>query len=160
MPGTSTKRTVAGVLARAGLARWQERAQVAVSVVCAPLEEEISRLEPADQAAFLADLGLPDRALDRLLQAAYRLLGLISFLTAGDDECRAWSIPAGTPAVRAAGAIHSDIERGFIRAEVVGWQELLDAGSFAACRTRGTLRLEGRDYVVQDGDVINFRFNV
>ena len=106
------------------------------------------------------DLGLPDRALDRLLQAAYRLLGLISFLTAGDDECRAWSIPAGTPAVRAAGAIHSDIERGFIRAEVVPWAELLDAGSFAACRTRGTLRLEGRDYVVQDGDVINFRFNV
>ncbi len=133
---------------------------MAVSVVCAPLEEEISRLEPADQAAFLADLGLPDRALDRLLHAAYDLLGLISFLTAGDDECRAWSIPAGTPAVRAAGAIHSDIERGFIRAEVVPWAELLDAGSFAACRTRGTLRLEGRDYVVQDGDVVNFRFNV
>jgi len=151
---------LAGALARAGLARWQAREQVAVSVVCAPLEEEVSRLEPADQAAFLADLGLPDRALDRLLQAAYRLLGLISFLTVGDDECRAWSIPAGTPAVRAAGAIHSDIERGFIRAEVVPWAELLDAGSFATCRTRGTLRLEGRDYVVQDGDVINFRFNV
>ena len=120
----------------------------------------ISRLSVDDQAAFLADLGLPDRALDRLLRAAYALLGLISFLTAGEDECRAWSIPAGTGAAKAAGAIHSDFERGFIRAEVVPWQKLLDAGSFAACRTQGVLRLEGKDYVVQDGDVITFRFNV
>ena len=113
-----------------------------------------------DVTAFLADLGLPDRALDRLLRAAYELLGLISFFTAGDDECRAWSITAGTTAVKAAGVIHSDFERGFIRAEIVPWGELLEAGSFAACRPRGTLRLEGKDYEVRDGDVITFRFNV
>ncbi len=151
---------LAGALGRCGLQRWHERAKVAIAAVCAPLEEEIGRLEPADQPAFLAELGLPDRALDRLLRAAYRLLGLISFLTAGEDECRAWSIPAGTTAVKAAGVIHTDFERGFIRAEVVPWQRLVEATSFAACRTQGTLRLEGRDYVVQDGDVITFRFNV
>ncbi|HUK13697.1 MAG TPA: redox-regulated ATPase YchF [Thermoanaerobaculaceae bacterium] len=151
---------LAGAVARSGLAPRQDEPDVAVSAVCATLEEEISRLAAADQASFLADLGLPDRALDRLLRAAYALLGLISFLTAGDDECRAWSIPAGTPAVKAAGAIHSDFERGFIRAEVVPWEQLLEAGSFAACRARGVLRLEGKDYVVADGDVITFRFNV
>ena len=151
---------LAGAPARAGLAAYLGRAAVAVCPVCATLEEEISRLAPADQAEFLRDLGLPDRALDRVLHAAYDLLGLISFLTVGEDECRAWSIPAGTPAVRAAGTIHSDLEKGFIRAEVVEWQELLDAGSTAACRQRGTLRLEGKEYVVQDGDVINVRFNV
>ncbi len=148
------------VVAAAGLGGWASRPKVGVVAVSATLEEEISRLGPDDQAAFLDDLGLPDRALDRLLRAAYGLLGLISFFTVGEDECRAWSIPDGTPAVRAAGAIHSDIERGFIRAEVVGWEELLDAGSTAACRTRGTLRLEGKEYRVQDGDVINFRFNI
>ena len=114
-------------------------------------------MSPEDQAEFLKGLGLPDRALDRLLHAAYDLLGLISFLTAGEDECRAWSIPRGTHAVKAAGAIHTDFEKHFIRAEVVPFQTLVEAGSLAACRTHGTLRLEGRDYVVQDGDVINFR---
>ena len=151
---------LAGAIGRAGLAGAAAQPGVAVSAVCATIEQEISRLAPADQAAFLADLGLPDRALDRLLQAAYSLLGLISFFTAGDDECRAWSIPAGTTAVKAAGVIHSDFERGFIRAEVVPWGELLEAGSTAACRPRGTLRLEGKDYVVRDGDVVEFRFNV
>jgi ribosome-binding ATPase len=151
---------LAGAVGRAGLGGYLGRRSVAVCPVCATLEEEVSRLAPADQAEFLRELGLPDRALDRVLQAAYRLLGLISFLTAGEDECRAWSIPAGTPAVRAAGVIHSDLEKGFIRAEVVPWQELLDAGSFAACRQRGTLRLEGKEYVVQDGDVITVRFAV
>ena len=149
-----------GAVARAGLAAYAARTGVVVCPLCATLEEEISRLAPADQAEFLRDLGLPDRALDRVLHAAYELLGLISFLTVGEDECRAWSIPAGTPAVRAAGAIHSDLEKGFIRAEVVPWQELLDAGSLAACRQRGSLRLEGKEYVVQDGDVITIRFNV
>jgi len=149
-----------GAAARAGLSPWLGRPGIAVCPLCATLEEEISRLAPADQPEFLRDLGLPDRALDRVLHAAYELLGLISFLTAGEDECRAWSIPAGTPAVRAAGVIHTDLEKGFIRAEVVPWQELLDAGSFAACRQRGTLRLEGKDYVVQDGDVLTIRFNV
>ena len=149
-----------GVLDRAGLGRWRGEHAVAASAVCATLEQEISLLAPADQAPFLADLGLPDRALDRLLRAAYALLGLVSFFTVGEDECRAWSVPTGTPALKAAGVIHSDFERGFIRAEVVPWEELLEAGSLAACRTRGTLRLEGKDYVVRDGDVVTFRFNV
>jgi GTP-binding protein YchF len=149
-----------GAIRRAGLAPLLQRPLVNVCAVCATLEEEIAQLGTADQGAFLADLGLPDRALDRLLRAAYHLLGLISFLTVGEDECRAWSIPAGTPAVRAAGAIHTDLEKGFIRAEVVPWDELLAAGSLAACRQRGTMRLEGRDYVVADGDVMTVRFNL
>ncbi len=131
-----------------------------VTAVCATLEEEISRLAPADQAAFLAELGLPDRALDRLLRAAYHLTGRISFFTVGEDECRAWSIPQGSTASRAAGVIHSDLERGFIRAEVARWDELVEAGSLAALRARGSLRLEGRDYVVQDGDVVHIRSGV
>lgn len=149
-----------GAVRRAGLDRWRSQPRVAVSAVAATIEEEIARLAPADQAAFLADLGLPDRALDRLLREAYALLGLISFFTVGEDECRAWSVVRGTPAAKAAGEIHTDIERGFIRAEVVPWDQLLEAGSLAACRQRATLRLEGRDYLVQDGDVIHFRFNV
>ena len=95
-----------------------------------------------------------------MIQSSYALLGLISFLTAGEDECRAWTIKNGTRAQQAAGTIHSDIERGFIRAEVVAFEELLAAGGIAACRDKGTLRLEGKEYVVRDGDVINFRFNV
>jgi GTP-binding protein YchF len=150
----------ADAVRRAELGAWQGQPKVAITTVCATLEQEISLLAPADQAAFLADLGLPDRALDRLLRAAYALLGLISFFTVGEDECRAWSVPAGTPALKAAGVIHSDFERGFIRAEVVPSDELLEAGSLAACRARGTLRLEGKEYPVQDGDVITFRFNV
>jgi GTP-binding protein YchF len=144
----------------AGFAKWKGQPGIAFSAVSASLEEEISELSPEDQVEFLKGLGLPDRALDRLLRAAYHLLGLISFLTAGEDECRAWSITEGTPAVKAAGAIHSDIEKGFIRAEIVPWNVLIETGSIAGCRTHGSLRLEGRDYVVKDGDVINFRFNV
>jgi hypothetical protein len=159
--GEESAADLAGAQARSGLAAWDGKPNVRVCTVCAPLEQEISRLDPPDQAAFLADLGLPDRALDRVLHAAYELLGLLSFLTAGDDECRAWSIPAGTHAQKAAGTIHSDIERGFIRAEVVPWQDLVEAdGQLAHCRTKGTLRLEGKEYGVKDGDVINFRFNV
>lgn len=149
-----------GALARSELGGWARRPHVVLAAVCATLEQEVSSLETADQVAFLAELGLPDRALDRLLRAAYTLLGQISFFTVGDDECRAWPIAAGTTAAAAAGTIHSDFERGFIRAEVVRWDELLDAGSLAACRTRATLRLEGRDYPIADGDVITFRFNV
>ena len=125
--------------------------------VCAKIELEIAALEPADAAAFMADLGLSQSGLDRVIRAAYDLLGYISFLTVGEDECRAWSIPRHTPAQEAAGAIHSDIERGFIRAEVVRWDALLRRGSLAACREHGELRLEGKDYIVDDGDVINFR---
>jgi GTP-binding protein YchF len=158
--GEESASDLAGALVGAGLDRWQGTTGVATSAVCATLEQEISLLAPADQGPFLADLGLPDRALDRLLRAAYALLGLISFFTVGDEEVRAWSVPDGTHAVNAAGVVHTDMERGFIRAEVTPWQELVEAGSFATCRAHGTLRLEGRDYVVRDGDVITFRFNV
>jgi len=147
-------------MARWGLASQAQRPKVVVTAVAAPLEQEISRLAPEEQEAFLQELGIPDRALTRLLQKAYALLGQISFFTVGEDECRAWSIPQGTPAVKAAGVIHSDFERGFIRAEVVRWDELLACGSLAACRSKGALRQEGKDYVVQDGDVITFKFNV
>ena len=125
--------------------------------VCAKIELEIAQLDPADAQAFLADLGLKQSGLDRTIRAAYDLLGYISFFTVGEDECRAWSIPANTPAQEAAGAIHSDIQRGFIRAEVVAGERLLARGSLAACRDHGELRLEGKEYVVLDGDVINFR---
>ena len=125
--------------------------------VCAKIELEIAALDPADAQAFLADLGLSQSGLDRIIRAAYDLLGYISFFTVGEDECRAWSIPRATPAQLAAGAIHSDIQRGFIRAEVVACDRLLARGSLAACRDAGELRLEGKDYLVGDGDVINFR---
>jgi GTP-binding protein YchF len=148
---------LAGALARAKLDRWKGQSKVAFSEVSATIEQEIAAMSPGDQAEFLKGLGLPDRALDRLLGAAYDLLGLISFLTVGEDECRAWSIPRGTHAAQAAAAIHTDFEKHFIRAEVVPWQTLVDSGSLASCRTHGTLRLEGRDYIVQDGDVVNFR---
>ncbi len=141
----------------AGIADVIGATGAAATGVCAKIELEIAALEPADAAAFLADLGLRDSGLDRIIRAAYELLGYISFFTVGEDECRAWSIPRQTPAQLAAGAIHSDIQRGFIRAEVVPWDRLLDRGSLAACREHGELRLEGKDYLVADGDVINFR---
>ena len=125
--------------------------------ICAKIELEIAQLEAADAAAFLADLGLRESGLDRVIRASYDLLGYISFFTVGEDECRAWSIPRDTTAVVAAGEIHSDISRGFIRAEVVRYEHLIARGSLAACREHGELRLEGKDYVVLDGDVINFR---
>jgi hypothetical protein len=117
-------------------------------------------LSAEDARAFREDLGLEEPGLDRVIRTSYDLLGLLSFLTAGEDECRAWTIRKGTKAPAAAGAIHSDIERGFIRAEVVSFDDLVTAGSIAACREKGTLRLEGKEYEVKDGDVINFRFNV
>ncbi len=126
----------------------------------AQVEMEIAGLEEADRAPFLADLGLQEAARDRFIRAAYGLLSLISFLTSGEDEVRAWPIEKGTPAVRAAGKIHSDIERGFIRAEVVAYDDFIELGSDAKCREAGKLRLEGKDYEVRDGDIIHFRFNV
>ena len=123
----------------------------------AKIEREIASLSPEDAAVFRADLGIAEPALERLIRASYHLLGYISFLTVGEDECRAWSIRAGTPARGAAGAVHSDIERGFIRAEVVPWDKLLEAGSLASSREKAWLRLEGKEYVVQDGDVVHFR---
>jgi GTP-binding protein YchF len=126
--------------------------------ICAKIELEIAQLDESDAAAFMADLGLRESGLDRVIRASYDLLGYISFFTVGEDECRAWSIPRGTPAQLAAGEIHSDIQRGFIRAEVVSYDHLVARGSMAACRDHGEVRLEGKDYVVQDGDIVNFRF--
>jgi GTP-binding protein YchF len=135
-------------------------AQHPAIVVSAPIEEEISRLSAEEQREFLGDLGLAEPSLDRVLRASFELLGRIAFFTVGEDEVRAWTIRRGTHAKEAAGAIHSDIERGFIRAEVVACQALLEHRTLAHCRDKGLLRLEGKEYVVADGDVINFRFNV
>ena len=131
-----------------------------VFVVCAQIEQEISELDDDEKAMFLEDLGIKDSGLDKLIKASYSLLGLISYLTAGKQETRAWTITKGTKAPQAAGKIHSDFERGFIRAEVVNYQDLLDCGSYSAAKDKGLVGLEGKDYVVKDGDVILFRFNV
>ncbi|MEM8961231.1 MAG: redox-regulated ATPase YchF [Acidobacteriota bacterium] len=138
----------------------EETEERRVVVISAPIEAEIALLSEDEQREFLDDLGLEEPSLDRVLRASYELLGLISFFTVGEDEVRAWTIRRGTIARKAAGAIHSDIERGFIRAEVVPWDELLSQGSMAKCRDQGTLRLEGKEYLVKDGDVTHFRFNV
>jgi GTP-binding protein YchF len=129
-------------------------------VVSAPIELEISRLSADEQKEFLSDLGLAEPSLDRVIRASYGLLGVISFFTVGEDEVRAWTIRRGTVAREAAGAIHSDIERGFIRAEVVRWDDLLRHQTMAHCRDKALLKLEGKEYVVADGDVVHFRFNV
>lgn len=131
-----------------------------VFAVCAQIEEEISELDDDEKKEFLEDLGLKESGLDKLIKASYSLLGLISFLTAGPTETRAWTIRKGTKAPGAAGKIHSDFERGFIKAEVVYYQDLLDCGSYAAAKEKGLVGIEGKDYVVKDGDVILFRFNV
>jgi GTP-binding protein YchF len=141
-----------------GLTSFLSRAATAAVAVCAKIELEIAQLDEADARAFLADLHLAESGLDRVIRASYDLLGYISFFTVGDDECRAWSIPRGTAAQAAAEEIHSDIARGFIRAEVVSYDALVARGSMAACRDHGEVRLEGKEYVVQDGDIINFRF--
>ena len=131
-----------------------------VFVICAQIEQEIAELDDDEKTMFLEDLGLKESGLDKLIAASYRLLGLISFLTAGEDECRAWTIRVGTKAPQAAGKIHTDFERGFIRAEVVNYKDLLENGSLAAAKEKGLVGLEGKEYVVKDGDVILFRFNV
>ena len=142
----------------AGLDDFLGRPGVRALSVCAKIELEIAELDPADATAFLADLGLRGTGLDRVIRATYELLGYISFFTAGEDECRAWSVAAGTRAQDAAGEIHTDMARGFIRAEVVPCDPLLARGSLAECRKHAEVRLEGKDYVIRDGDVINVRF--
>jgi GTP-binding protein YchF len=149
---------VARAAALTKLTDFLSRAATRAVPLCAKIELEIAELEPADADAFLGDLGLHESGLDRVVSASYDLLGYISFFTVGEDECRAWSIPKGTSAQDAAGEIHSDIARGFIRAEVVGYEQLTGRGSMSACREHGEVRLEGKEYVVQDGDIINFRF--
>ena len=131
-----------------------------VIVVCAKLEEELSTLDEEEKKELLADYGLEETGLDKLISSSYKLLGLMSFLTAGVQEVRAWTIKVGTKAPQAAGKTHSDIERGFIRAEIVSYDKLVECGSEAAAKEKGYYRLEGKDYIMQDGDVVNFRFNV
>ena len=131
-----------------------------VFVICAQIEQELADLDEDEKKEYLEDLGVESSGLDKLVAASYSLLGLISFLTAGEDECRAWTIKKGTKAPQAAGKIHTDFERGFIKAEVVNYQDLLDNGSLAAAREKGIVGMEGKEYVVKDGDVILFRFNV
>jgi GTP-binding protein YchF len=126
--------------------------------ICAKLEAQISELDPADRPDFLQSVGLSEAGLNQVIRTGYALLGLITYLTAGEKECRAWTIPAGWTAPKAAGVIHTDFERGFIKAEVIRWQDLLQYGSEAKCREAGKARIEGKTYVVQDGDVVHFRF--
>lgn len=139
-------------------AAQKEGAQVVP--ICAQTEADIAAMDPEDRAMFLEDLGVEESGLDRLIRASYTLLGLISYLTCGEDECRAWTISAGTKAPKAAGKIHTDFERGFIRAEVVAFADLDACGSMAAAKEKGLVRSEGKDYIMQDGDVVLFRFNV
>ena len=143
--------------AAAGLTGFLARAETKAVALCTKIELEISQLDDEDRKMFLNELGLTESGLDRVIRTAYDLLGYMSFFTVGEDECRAWSIHRGTPAQLAAGEIHSDIQRGFIRAEVVSYDSLTTRGSMAASREHGEVRLEGKEYLVQDGDIINFR---
>jgi len=151
--GADTARAAAAT----GLTDFLAHAATRAVALCAKIELEIAQLEGADAQAFLADLGLTESGLDRVIRTTYDLLGYMSFFTVGEDECRAWSIARGTPAQLAAGEIHTDIQRGFIRAEVVAYDALIARGSMHVCREHGEVRLEGKEYVVQDGDIINFR---
>jgi len=143
-----------------GLEEAASRPDTEVVAMSAKIEAEIAHLDREHAEEFRADLGITEPALDRVIRASYRLLGKISFFTVGEDECRAWTIRRGMNAREAAGAVHTDIERGFIRAETVAYDDLVAAGSWSACRDKGTVRVEGKDYIVQDGDVIDFRFNI
>jgi ribosome-binding ATPase len=133
------------------------RAHTSVTAVCGKVEAELAELPREEQRDYLASYGLQESGLERLIAATYALLGLMSFLTAGEDECRAWTIPMNSPAVKAAGAIHSDFEKKFIRAEVVNWKTMIDLGGYAGARDKGQLRLEGKEYIVKDGDVLVIR---
>lgn len=137
--------------------RLAGRPHTAVTAVCGKIEAELAELPPEEAGEYLASYGLSESGLERMIAATYALLGLMSFLTAGEDECRAWTIPAGSNAVKAAGAIHSDFEKKFIRAEVVNWKSLVEMGGYAGVREKGLLRLEGKEYIVKDGDVLVIR---
>jgi ribosome-binding ATPase len=143
----------------AGTIQYQHQ-KAAIVQLAGKVEAEIAQLDAADAELFLADLNIAEPARDRVIELSYKLLGLISFLTAGPDEVRAWTILQNTPAVEAAGAIHSDIQRGFIRAEIVAFDDLIAAGSMAEAKKRGTVRMEGKTYIVKDGDICNYLFNV
>ena len=139
---------------------YAKREDCEVFVVCAEIEQEIAELDDDEKSMFLEELGLKESGLEKLIKASYSLLGLISYLTSGEPEVRAWTIKKGTKAPQAAGKIHSDFERGFIRAEIVSYDDLMACGTYNAAKEKGLVRLEGKDYVVQDGDIILFRFNV
>lgn len=139
---------------------YAEGEECEVFVICAQIEQEIAELDDDEKAMFLEELGLKESGLEKLITASYHILGLISYLTSGEDETRAWTIKVGTKAPQAAGKIHTDFERGFIRAEVVNYKDLLECGSIAAAKEKGLVGVEGKEYVVQDGDVVLFRFNV
>ena len=142
------------------VAELAEQEHAEVLPICAQMEADIADMSAEEKALFLSELGLDRSGLDRLIQKSYHLLGLISYLTAGPKEVRAWTITQGTRAPQAAGKIHTDFERGFIRAEVVSYRELMENGSMNACKEKGLVRSEGKEYVMQDGDVVLFRFNV
>jgi len=148
---------LAAAVARYTLEEVAERPNAGATAICGKVEAELAEMDDEEAAEFLSSYGLHDSGLTRLIRKSYLLLGLISFFTAGEDECRAWTIPAGSKAPQAAGAIHSDLEHHFIRAETIRWDALLEAGSEAAARAKGTLRLEGKEYVAQDGDVMHIR---
>jgi len=144
----------------AAVRKHAETEKADVVMICAKLEAELVALDLAERTEYLKDLGLASSGVDGLIKAAYHMLGLMSFLTAGEKEARAWTIPIGTKAPQAAGTIHTDIERGFIRAEIVSYDDLVTCGTYAAAREKGLVRLEGKEYVMRDGDIVNFRFNV
>src|SRR5437868_9660663 len=146
-----------GAVAKYGLTGVASRPNAGATAICGKVEAELASMPDEDAADFLASYGLSESGLSRLVRKTYELLGLISFFTVGEDECRAWTTERGSRAQAAAGAIHSDLEKHFIRAETIHWDQLLDAGSEANARSRGTLRLEGKDYIVQDGDVMHIR---
>jgi GTP-binding protein YchF len=154
---TDLGRDLDAAVERYGLAEMASAANTGASAVCGKVEAELAEMSDEESADFLSSYGLKESGLTRLIRKTYELLGLISFLTVGEDECRAWTVPRGSRAQDAAGAIHTDLQKQFIRAETIRWDELLDAGSEANARSRGTLRLEGKDYIVQDGDVLNIR---
>src|SRR5699024_524532 len=139
---------------------FAEKEEAEVVVISAKVESEIAELDGEEKQMFLEELGIPESGLDQLIRATYQLLGLATYFTAGEQEVRAWTFKKGTKAPQAAGIIHTDFERGFIRAETVSYEDLLDAGSMTVARERGRVRLEGKEYIVKDGDVIHFRFNV
>ena len=143
-----------------GLEKQAAMLNVGITAVCGKIESEIASLAPEEAAEFMADYNLPGNALDRIINKSYDLLGVFSFYTAGEPEARAWTIPRGTAAAQAAGVIHSDIEKGFIKAEVVTYDDMISLGSFQAAKSKGVLRLEGKEYKIREGDVILFRFNV
>ena len=155
--GSELGKDLEAAVANHKLTEVASRPNAAATAICGKVEAELSEMSDADAAEFLASYGLTESGLTRLIRTTYALMGLISFFTVGEDECRAWTVPAKSRAVEAAGAIHSDLERHFIRAETIHWDQLLEAGSEANARARGTLRLEGKDYIVKDGDVMHIR---